>query len=91
MSFEKNEEAYNYTPPRFQLLLFTLSVAFYSLFKVMNDPTGFPNIPEELVMLLGGSIIFYLGSRPYQKAPIDLWNLSDMKWKARQGKPSLIC
>jgi hypothetical protein len=54
-----------YSPGRVQLLLSTLAGAFYYLFEVVENPTLFPTIPRELILILGGSNLLYLGGKFY--------------------------
>lgn len=64
MLFEK-KGINQYSSARVQLLLFTLAGAFYYFFKVIDDPTRFPDVPQELLLILGGSNIIYLGGKSY--------------------------
>ena len=50
---------------RVQLLLFTFIFAFIYLFQVLDHPTQFPEIPQEWLLLLGGSNLVYLGEKTY--------------------------
>jgi len=54
-----------FSPVRLQLLLSTLLVAFYYIGQALsNTNTGtFPTIPNEMLLILGGSHAFYLGSK----------------------------
>lgn len=62
--FEKNGGQKN-SPVRVQLLLFTLTGAFYYFLQVLDNPTGFPKVPQELLLILGGSNVVYLGGKSY--------------------------
>lgn len=64
MLFEKNGSC-SYSPGRVQLLLLTLISVFYYILEVINNPTQFPKIPQELLLILGGSNIIYLVSKAY--------------------------
>jgi hypothetical protein len=50
---------------RVQLLLFTFTVAYVYLFQVLDHPTQFPEIPQEWLLLLGGSNLAYLGEKAF--------------------------
>ena len=50
---------------RLQLLLITIIFALTYLFQIMNHPTRFPEIPQEWLLLLGGSNVVYLGEKTY--------------------------
>ncbi len=49
-----------YSPARVQLLVTTVATAMYYLMKVLHDPTQFPRIPQELLLLSGGGNVVYL-------------------------------
>jgi hypothetical protein len=51
------------SPGRTQALIVTLYVAFYYLVQVFNHPTDFPPLPSEMLYLLGGSHVLYLGAK----------------------------
>jgi hypothetical protein len=53
---------------RVQLLLFTFIFAFIYLFQVIDHPSQFPDIPQEWLVLLGGSNLAYLGEKTYNLA-----------------------
>jgi hypothetical protein len=50
---------------RVQLLLFTFVFAFIYLFQVLDHPLQFPEVPQEWLLLLGGSNLLYLGEKTY--------------------------
>jgi len=55
-----------FSPARLQLVVSTLTVVFYYIGLVLlNTPqTGeFPRLPKEMLIALGGSHTFYLGSK----------------------------
>src|SRR6185295_3136604 len=54
-----------FSPARLQLLIATVVVAFYYIGQALsNTNTGtFPTIPNEMLLILGGSHAFYLGSK----------------------------
>lgn len=56
-----------FSPGRLQLLIVTLVVAVYYLLTVFgNKETGrLPDLPNEFLMMLGGSHVFYLGGKLY--------------------------
>ncbi len=51
------------SPGRVQLLFFTMFGGLYFLFKVIDNPAQFPEIPPEMLYLLGGSNAAYLGGK----------------------------
>jgi len=51
------------SPARIQLLVFTLTSALYYLVSVMDDPNRLPEMPQQLLLILGGSNLFYVGSK----------------------------
>lgn len=57
----------NLSPARIQLLVLTLTGAFFYLFKVIQNTelTKFPNFPKELLYLIGGSNFIYIGIKAY--------------------------
>jgi hypothetical protein len=57
--------ASGFSPGRLQLLISTTLVAFYYIGQAFsNKNTGqFPKIPTEMLLILGGSHTFYLGSK----------------------------
>lgn len=67
---EKNKTR-NYSLPRVQLLVITLlSVVFYLIEVKHNVGSGkLPQISEELLLILGGSDLFYLGSKFHSLLP----------------------
>lgn len=62
--YEKNQ-SHTYSWQRVQLLVLTLLGVLYYLIQVRNNPTQLPQIPEELLLILGGSNVFYLASKFY--------------------------
>ena len=52
---------------RLQLLVFTIAGAFSYLFLVLGNPESgeFPDVPLELLLVLGGSNLLYLASKFY--------------------------
>ena len=54
-----------FSPARLQLLISTIVVAFYYLGQALSSTnTGkFPTIPNEMLLVLGGSHTLYLGSK----------------------------
>jgi hypothetical protein len=48
---------------RAQMLLSTVMVAGYYLSQVIQDPTHFPDVPNALVVALGGSHAIYLAGK----------------------------
>ena len=64
MLFEKKGTR-NYSPSRVQLLVFILTGALYFLLEIVENPTQFPDVPQELLLIFGGSNVLYLGSKFY--------------------------
>ena len=64
--YEKNSR-HGFSPGRLQLLLFTLGGAVYYVLRVLGNPElgKFPEVPNEFLLLLGGSNVFYLGGKFY--------------------------
>jgi hypothetical protein len=56
-----------FSPGRLQLLVFTIGGAFYYFLLVLDnvEQATFPEIPNELLLVLGGSNSFYLASKTY--------------------------
>ena len=48
---------------RAQMLLATVTIAGYYLLQVIQDPTRFPAVPNELIAALGTSHAIYLGGK----------------------------
>ena len=53
------------TLERVQLIIFTSISALYFILHVINDPSQFPTVPPEMVTLMGGSSLVYLGGKAY--------------------------
>lgn len=56
-----------FSPGRLQLLVVTLGFALYYLLQVFDaeEPGTFPDLPNEFLLALGGSHVFYLGGKFY--------------------------
>jgi hypothetical protein len=54
-----------FSPSRLQLLMATMAGALYYLLLIFANekPGEFPEVPRELVMLVGGSHVFFLGGK----------------------------
>ena len=52
-----------FSPGRAQMLMASVTVAGYYLLRVIQDPTHFPSVPNELVAALGTSHAIYLGGK----------------------------
>ena len=62
------------SPARVQLLVLTLAAAFYYLMQVISKPTaGLPAAPKEMLLVLGGSNLFYAARKAYTQLPW-LWS-----------------
>jgi hypothetical protein len=54
------------SPARIQLLVLTLTGAFYYLAQVTKNPAaGLPTVPQQLLLALGGSNLFYAARKAY--------------------------
>ncbi len=51
------------SPGRVQLLSLTLFGALFYLGQVLQDPSRLPNVPQELLLIIGGSHAVYLGGK----------------------------
>ncbi len=62
---KKDKQTAGFSPARVQLLMFTLFGAGYYLLLTVNNgyPTEFPEVPQELLALVGGSNLVYLGAK----------------------------
>ena len=58
------------SPSRIQLLVVSIGVAIYLLAEVLRDPSRFPEIPFELLLLMAGSETIYLGRKFNNLLPI---------------------
>jgi hypothetical protein len=54
-----------FSPGRLQLLVFTVVGAIYYMLLLLEDPKTFPDIPEGLLLVLGGSNSIYLAGKVY--------------------------
>ena len=56
-----------FSPGRLQLLMSTMAFVFYYIGQLLsNAKTGeFPAVPREMLLLLGGSHLFYLGGKAF--------------------------
>jgi hypothetical protein len=56
-----------FSPERLQLMIFTLGVAMFYLNNVTQNRTSgvLPDVPKEILALLGGSHAIYLGGKAY--------------------------
>ena len=52
-----------FSPGRVQLLIATIFFGFYYLMQIVNNPSAFPPVPQELLVVLGGSQAVYLGGK----------------------------
>ncbi len=48
------------TPERIQTLMMTIAFAFYFITKTIGNPIEFPEISDELLLLIGGSETLFL-------------------------------
>ena len=61
----EDKEKGGLTLERVQLIAFTMISALYFILHVINDPSQFPTLPPEMVTLMGGSSLVYLGGKAY--------------------------
>lgn len=56
-----------FSPGRLQMLVVTLSIALYYLLMLFGskEPGRFPDLPDEFLLVLGGSHAFYLSGKLY--------------------------
>ena len=54
------------SPGRVQLLVVTLFAALYYLVLTSDNPKQLPEMPSELLLILGGSNLLYLGGKASQ-------------------------
>jgi hypothetical protein len=59
------DEEHSFSPTRLQLLIATIGGAFYYLLQVLSNPNAqnFPDVPDYLLMIVGGSNLLYLGGK----------------------------
>ncbi|HEY6249836.1 MAG TPA: hypothetical protein VI685_07725 [Candidatus Angelobacter sp.] len=62
-SGKEDDPASSVSAGRVQMFLVTISVAFYYLMQVIQNPTEFPTLPPRLVAVLAGSHAIYLGGK----------------------------
>ena len=55
------------SPGRIQMLMATVLVALQYLLSTIQDPTHLPDISSNLVGVLGGSQLIYLGGKAWDK------------------------
>jgi len=53
------------SPGRIQLLMLTVLTALQYLLSTIQDPTHLPDLPTNLVSVLGGSQALYLGAKAW--------------------------
>ena len=75
-----------FSPVRLQLLLSTLAFAVYyiGLVLTIKKPADFPRVPQEMLLLLGGSHLFYLGSKTVGLI-FETFGISRTRNKTRKG------
>jgi NADH:ubiquinone oxidoreductase subunit H len=61
--------AADFSPGRVQLLFFTFIFALAYIANVMKNPCKLPDLPQEMVWVLGGSNLTYLGLKAYNLLP----------------------
>ncbi|MFB3078347.1 MAG: hypothetical protein ACE1Y4_10105 [Lysobacterales bacterium] len=64
-----DKETGAFSPGRLQLLLATLGGALFYFSQIVSadDPSALPPVPTELLLLLGGSNLGYLGGKIYSR------------------------
>jgi len=63
LSTKDKEEAFS--PARVQLLVATLAGAFGYLTQIFNNPGRLPDVPTELILTVGGSNLFFVGTKAH--------------------------
>ena len=65
----KDKQNGAFSPGRLQLLVVTLGGAWFYFLKIVNtaDSGALPPVPDELLVILGGSNAGYLGGKIYSK------------------------
>ncbi|MDN5869115.1 MAG: hypothetical protein L0H73_00095 [Nitrococcus sp.] len=58
-----DKRTHDFSSGRVQLLTFTLIGVLQYVLQVAHDPTKLPDVPEELLLLLGGSNVLYLAGK----------------------------
>ena len=72
--FTKDSEG-GVSPARIQLLVLTLAAAFYYLGTVGHSlgdnrcPARLPEMPQQLLLVLGGSNLFHVAKKAYSQLP----------------------
>lgn len=61
----KKDDTKRHTTIRIQLFIFTVIGAIYYLYQVIDNPKEFPQVSDDLLFLLGGSNMIYLGGKSY--------------------------
>ena len=60
---DQRDGSVRFSPGRVQILIFTVFIAMNYVFQVMQHPSGFPEIPQSWLAVLGGSHVTYLGGK----------------------------
>lgn len=65
----EDKETGNFSPGRLQLLIVTLGGASFYFFEIVSvaDTGTLPTVPEELLLIAGGSNVAYLGGKIYSR------------------------
>ena len=68
-SLLEDKETGAFSPGRLQLLIVTLGGAMFYFFEIVGvaDPGTLPPVPAELLLIIGGSNVGYLGGKIYSK------------------------
>ena len=64
-----DKETHSFSPGRLQLLLATFGGAafYFSQIASMKNPSAMPSVPPELLVIVGGSNLLYLGGKIHSR------------------------
>ena len=62
MLFDKSPDG-GFSPGRVQLLVLTITSAFYYINQASLSPGRLPEVSQELLLIVGGSNVLYLGGK----------------------------
>ncbi|MEH6629821.1 MAG: hypothetical protein V7776_03290 [Halopseudomonas aestusnigri] len=65
----KDKENGEFSPGRLQLLIFTIGGGVFYLSKILSDPhlKSLPEVPNEVLLIIGGSNLGYLLAKVYSR------------------------
>ncbi|MDN5848236.1 MAG: hypothetical protein L0H63_01165 [Nitrococcus sp.] len=65
-----DKRTHDFSSGRAQLLTFTFIAVLDYVLQVAHDPTKLPDVPKELLLLLGGSNVLYLAGKASALLPL---------------------